>query len=284
MTSTQLSPRARALCAALREAREASGFGVRELGRLLSIRHTDISLWETGRRVPSVETVAMILGALHVSPEARERILELAREASKPHWLSVGVNGISQQLAACVESERAAFAITEWAPSSIPGLLQTPDYARAMMRADDQRSQDDVELMTMVRTGRSEVLTRSDPVSFDALIGEAALLDSIGSEEIKVNQLRHLLDMARRPNITIGVVPMSIGWHPGLAGQFVLYEFADATPAVYFEHYSSGAFVTASHDVSMYQKAIDKLRSISKDLAGSTELMRKLAQERRGTT
>ncbi|GDY33183.1 helix-turn-helix domain-containing protein [Gandjariella thermophila] len=115
------SPRARALSAALREARMARGIGVRELGRLLSISPSQISHWESGDRVPNLETVATILGAIRVPPEDRRHILELARQASEPHWLSVGVNGIPQQLAAVVECERAACAIVDWVAIGMAG-------------------------------------------------------------------------------------------------------------------------------------------------------------------
>jgi len=129
------TPRARALAAALREARRSSGFGLRELARKLSISHTQISHWERGERVPNVENVAMMLGALRVSKGDRNNILELARKTGEPNWLTAGASGISAQLAGAIECERAAHTITEWAPMIIPGLLQTPDYARAIARA-----------------------------------------------------------------------------------------------------------------------------------------------------
>lgn len=264
MTSSQLSPRARALCAALREARQASGIGMRELGRMLDIRNSDISLWENGHRVPNVETVATILGALHVSPDERGRILDLARHATDPHWLSVGVNGIPQQLAAVVESERAATSITEWIPVGIPGLVQTLDYTRELTKAADFH-ENDIELRVMVSASRREIITRRDPVHFTALIGEAIFHDRVGSSEIMVEQCRFLVELAARPNVVIHIVPQGIGWNPGWAGPFVLYEFPDASPVVHFEHLSSGAFVSAEHDVDVYRKAIERLRTIAMD-------------------
>src|SRR2546421_5266247 len=125
MGANHRSPRARALCAALREARTASGISQRELGRLLSITYTNISLWENGHRIPSVETVAMILAALRTSPEERERILVLARNVGEPSWLTVGIDGVPQQLTGTTECERAASRITQWSPAIVPGLLQT---------------------------------------------------------------------------------------------------------------------------------------------------------------
>ncbi|MGI8306361.1 helix-turn-helix domain-containing protein [Saccharopolyspora hattusasensis] len=273
------SPRARALCAALREARLASGIGVRELGRILGLSDTSISLWENGHRVPNVEQVAMILAAVRTSPEERERILSLARHVREPNWLTVGMEGIPQQLAGVVECERSAVSIIEWIPIGIPGLLQTSDYKRSIYQADDQPERD-IELRVMVAAGRRDVLTRvNEPVRFDALIGEAALYEPIGSDPIMIDQLRHLAAMSERKNIRVQIVPQRIGWHPGWAGPFIMYEFPDASPVVYFEHYSSGAFIPNEHEVAAYHKSINKLKSIAMSPGESTDLISKIAND-----
>jgi transcriptional regulator with XRE-family HTH domain len=252
----------------------ACGIGVRELGRLLSISPSQISQWENGDRVPNVETVAMIVGALRLSPGDRRHILELARRASEPHWLSVGVNGIPQQLAAVVECERAACAIVHWVPIGIPGLLQTSDYVREIKLAAEIPPSD-IELRVMIHAGRRDVLTRhDDPVRYTALIGEAIFRECVGSPEIMREQFRFLVEMAQRPNVTIQTVPDGIGWHPGWSGRFVLYEFPDASPVVYFEHHSSGAFVSAEHDIAEYRRAIERLRAIARGPAASIEHLR----------
>lgn len=276
MAATAGTPRARALSAALREARKASGLGVRELARLLELSHTQISHWETGHRVPNVEAVAMILAALRISPNERERILELARNVGEPNWLAVGISGISQQLSGVVESERAASAIVHWNTMAIPGLLQTADYARAMMQSSDLQ-RDEIDLRVLVRMGRSEVLTRREPVRFDALLCETALHEPVGESAVMTEQLRHLNEMGKRSNVTVQIVPTGIGWHPGWAGPFVYFEFPDAPPMVHFEHYSSGAFVPTPHDVQVYEGAVARLRDVALSPAESAELIAKTA-------
>ena len=284
MGETADTPRARALSAALREALKASGVGVNELARRLSMTHTPISLWLNGNRVPNVETVGMILGALHMPPGDRERILELARNAKEPNWLTVGVSGIPAQLAGVVESERAASKITEWIQIGIPGLLQTMDYNRAIKQAGNL-PRTDIELRVMVSASRSEVITRrKDPVQFTALMGESVLREVVGSPEIMVDQLRHLNKMADLPNVNVLIVPQGIGWHPGWSGPFILYEFPDLSPVVYFEHHSSGAFVPTEHDVIEYQKAIDWLQIIALSQSESSALITKAADEMENTT
>jgi transcriptional regulator with XRE-family HTH domain len=262
MAATAGTPRARALSSALREARLASGIGVRELGRMLEYTHVEISNWETGKRVPKIETVAAILATLRVTAEERERILDLARNVHEPNWLTVGLNGIPQQLAGAVECERAASAIAEWAPMLIPGLLQTMDYNRAIKTAGGL-SEADTELRVMLSASRREVITRREPVEFQAFVGEAALFEPIGPRDVMLEQLTWLIEMSARPNVSLQVVPLRVGWHPGLVGPFVLYDFPDASPVIYFEHHSSGAFIPSAHDVVEYRKAVEWLERIA---------------------
>jgi transcriptional regulator with XRE-family HTH domain len=200
MAATPGTPRARALSAALREARKASGFGVRELARRLSLSHVQISHWESGHRVPKLEAVAMILAVIGASPDERERILDLARNVGEPIWLTVGGKGIPQQLAGVVECERTASAITEWSPLLMPGLLQTVDYLREILQSGGGLSQSDVELRVMLKASRSEVIARrADPVRYTALVGEWALREPIGPPAVMADQLNHLLAMTARP-------------------------------------------------------------------------------------
>ncbi|MBQ6644376.1 MAG: helix-turn-helix transcriptional regulator [Saccharopolyspora sp.] len=278
MSRTAGTPRARALSAALRETRRASGVGLRALSRQLELSHTQLSHWENGSRVPSIETVAMILAALRVPSGDRERILDLARNTAEPNWLTVGLAGIPQQLAGAIESERAASAITEWAPMIVPGLLQTPDLMKSTMRAV-KLPQHEEDVRMMVRAGRSEVLTREDPVRFEGIISEAVLYQRLAAPGVMAEQFAHLIEMSERPNITVRVVPLRTGWHPGLLGPFVLYEFPDAPSVVYFEHYNSGAFIPAEHDVNEHQKALAEIRNVAFDTTDSLGLLKQAHQE-----
>lgn len=278
MPGTAGTPRARALSAALRSAREASGIGLRELSRKLSISHALISHWENGRRVPTTESVAMVLATIGTPPDERERILDLARNADEPNWLTVGVPGVPQQLAGAVECERAASTITEWSPMLIPGLLQTTEYTRAIISANGLQRHE-VETRLMIRASRREVISGRSPVTFNALIGEVSLREPMASPDIMRDQLHHLHDVCGYPNVSIRVVPLGVGWHPGCLGPYVLYEFPDAPPVLYFEHYSSGAFIPDPDDVKSYQEASQALRSTALDEKGSGDLIAALADE-----
>nr|WP_243788409.1 Scr1 family TA system antitoxin-like transcriptional regulator [Saccharopolyspora gloriosae] len=122
------------------------------LARRLEFSHTQISHWETGHRVPGVETVAMILTALRVSAGERERILDLARNLGEPSRLTVGTAGIPQRSAGAIECERAASAISEWSPMVVPGLLQTADYSRTILGEVDL-PEEDLDTRVIARAG-----------------------------------------------------------------------------------------------------------------------------------
>jgi len=272
------NPRAWALSAALKEVRLANGYKVIDVARSLRTSHTTISQYENGHRLPSIETVASILTAVHASADDRERVLDIARNVHDPHWLTVGIGGISSQLSGAIECERSAFRITEWSPMTVPGLIQTPDYALAVKAGDEFRSKDDVS--SMINAGRRDIVKRlNDPVLMLAFIGETALYEPVGSRAIATDQFRHLIQLTQQSNVTIRIVPIGLGWHPGFSGPFVLYEFRDTKPVIHFEHHSSGAFVPDEHDVTEYRKVIDWLDRIALSCDDSVARLSKASEE-----
>lgn len=276
--TTGLTTRARALTAAIRKLLAASGMSGRELSQRLGFSHGTVSHWATGRRLPSPEDMASLLTLLGIKGQEKQRLIDLARHAAEPNWLVVGMPGIPQQLAGAIESERHASAMVEWSRDIVPGLLQTADYARALATAIGL-PESDVDARVLLRVGRSEVITRRDPVQLLALISEDALHEKICVPEVMLDQLRHLLSMAGRPNVTIQVVPPRVGWHPGLIGPFVLYSFPDAQPVVHFEHYSSGAFVIDEDDVHSYRDAVEVIRGVARSPDDSAELIATIADD-----
>ncbi|GAA2817598.1 helix-turn-helix transcriptional regulator [Saccharopolyspora taberi] len=245
----------------------------------MGLSHGTVSHWETGRRIPTPEDVASLLTAAGVTGSEKKRLVELARHAGEPNWLTVGMPGIPQQLAGAVECERAASAIVEWAPMVVPGLLQTTDYSRAISLASGLPVHE-TEARVMLRTARREVVTGKNPVHLSVLIGENAVKDKIGEPGVMADQLQHLLELGARDNVVIRVVPARVGWHPGVAGPFVLYDFPDSPPVVHFEHYSSGAFVPDDDDVQAYRHAVDSISRVALTTAATSEFIGKLAEQR----
>lgn len=268
------TPRARFLGAELRDARTTAKISVRELARRLGIGHAKVSLWENGKKIPKTEDVASYLTVIGVTGDERDRLLEMARLAEQPNWLLAGVPGINAELGALMEFEKTAHAVTVWAPLLVPGLLQTGDYARAIMGTNPS-----ADTRVAMRLGRRDILTRRHPVQFTAIIGEAVLRDAITEPEITIAQLDHLKQTAELPNVSVLVMPSRAGYHPGLAGPFVLLEFLKAKPIVHVEHHRASAFVFDDDDVTAFIAVVERLRGLAMKPDESAGFIAKLLNE-----
>lgn len=267
MKPTSSSPAARTLAASLREEREARKVGLRRLADKLGVLPQVLSLWEKGQRLPSVEDVSAILALLGVTGEKRDRIRTLARHAREPNWLAS-----SSAVTALLTFEGTASTITTWSPLLIPGLLQTPDYIRAIMDASPVKIEEaDKRLHT--RLQRQSILTRHEPVVLRALIGERALQEAVGGPAVMSDQIDHLLAVARRTNISVRILPAGDGYHSGLVGPFEIYEFADLPPITLAENVYSCAFLHESRQIVAYQQVAKMLSGRALSEAASRELL-----------
>lgn len=271
------TPKARALGAELREAREEVGKSLRVLAQELDTNHVRLMRYETGKSVPPPEVVAAFMTALGVSATERDRLVEMARDADAPNWLTADRSGVRQELTALIEFERTATRITNVATGLIPGLLQTSDYARAVMRG---RPVGEVEKLVLMRVGRREILSARNGPRLTAIISEHALREPIGGHAVMAEQLRKVAELADWPNIDVRVVPSgSTTWHPGHVGPFVLFEFPKAQPIVHLEHYRSAAFLYNPGLAQEYLDAITTLLSFAMDDADSIAFIARCANE-----
>lgn len=266
------TPKARALGAALRQAREAKHLLLRELGSAINRDIGVISRWETGERTPKPEQVAQILSTLGVNGDRYDEIMTLAYGTNESQWVATTLPEQKQQTVAYLDWEQNATRIVEVAPLLVPGILQTGDYIRAMMTAPGVPSGEVASRVT-TRLGRKEVITKQNPAELLVLLGRAALNQGVGGRQVMIGQLQHLLEMAARPNIEIRIVPDDRGWHPGLEGDFTLIESSRAT-AVNNASTSTASIVFVGNrrtvlmlhedgDVNAYRWAIDQVMKVS---------------------
>ncbi|MBB5160059.1 transcriptional regulator with XRE-family HTH domain [Saccharopolyspora phatthalungensis] len=249
----------------------------------LGISHSAISRWETGARSPQPEDVASILAATGVNGAERSELLDLARGAGDPHWLSVQSGDRDRQMAALLEFERSAQRITDVAPLLIPGLLQTAEYARAIMVAAEVPTHE-IETRVLVRVGRREVLTRREPANLLALVGEAAIRQEIGGRDVVLDQMHHLLNYAQMPTVDLRIVSSTAGWSPALEGPFVLIDFDDERPIVHVENRRAGLFFHEPDDIEAYRNAVDRVKSVAMSPADTTKLIADVITELETTT
>jgi transcriptional regulator with XRE-family HTH domain len=255
------TPKARALGNALRQTREEHGLTLRALAAQINRDAGVLSRWETGDRKPKPEHVAQILTALGVNGERYDEIITLTYGPDQPQWVATTLPEQRQQLTALLNFEQNATTITEVSPLLVPGLLQTSGYVRAIMSGGGVPAAE-IATRVAIRIGRKDVLTRPGPVNLIALIGEAALHQTVGSPNVMIEQLRHLLDMSQHSNINLRVIPYSSGWHPALEGSFKLIESKQAT-VVHLETRTSGLFLHEDLDVNAYQHAVGMVLQVA---------------------
>jgi transcriptional regulator with XRE-family HTH domain len=253
------SPRARALGKALREARLDKHIGLREFAKAIGRDPSLLSRWETGDRTPPPTEVAQILGNLRISGGRYDQIIELAHGADDPLWLATTLPEQKAQLAALIDFEQAASVITDVSPLLVPGLLQTRQYAHAIMAGGGVLPPDQISTRVDIRLARQDILDQDEPASFVAYLGEAALRQRIGSREIMTEQLGHLTEMAKRPNVTIRVLSFDSDWHPGLEGPVLLIESTTEPAVAHLEVRTSGLFLHTKADVGAYLEAAAKV-------------------------
>jgi hypothetical protein len=188
----------------------------------------------------------------------------------------VGRLTLGPEYTALIALEAEAESVRWYAPMLVPGLLQTEQYARAVISSGLLIAPPgEVERRVQVKMTRQRVLTRDNPLSLDVILDEAAVLRTIGGAEIMREQLAHLVTMAARPNVTLQVLPLAAGAHPATTGEFTVLSFPDliAPDVVYLENMTSDLYVEQEAEVYRYGLAFDRLRGLALTAGKSAEFI-----------
>jgi transcriptional regulator with XRE-family HTH domain len=215
-----------------------------------------------------------------------DRIAELiamARVARERSWWSEYREVASRPVLQVIEYEAAAIISRNFQPQVVPGLLQTEEYARAVLgQLNPQSSQEQIESLVNIRMRRQELLDRADPPLQFFIMDEAVVRRLVGGKAVMLRQLRRLIEVSAKPNVTVEVVPFSAGFHPGTLGPFVIYEFPDAADddTVYLEN-QQGEFINRDNpeEILAYRERFEQLRELSLGPKGSKSYLEKLADE-----
>lgn len=280
MAPTQsLSVRARRLASELKRLREAAGLSVEQAAAQLGWSYSKLNRFELGRAIPEPSTVSKMVRLYGVEGDRHESLIRLAREAhERGWWEDLGVFPGSY-----VGLEDAANLICAWEPQLVPGLLQTEDYARAMIeKSIPDLSPADVEKRVKARIARQTLLSRPDAPEFQAVIGEAALHQQIGGADVLREQMRQLLAVTRRrSNVSARVLPFSAGASIGLDGAFVYLEFPEPIdpPVSYIEDISGETYVESAEGNRRFRLAFDRIADAALPVEDSAALIAGVAEE-----
>lgn len=266
------SVRARRLARLLREHRERVPHSQATAAASLGWSPAKVGHIESCRNKASYDDVELMVGLYGVSSPDLEVILALAREVDRRNWWDDITEGLSGPYVAL---EDAAETILEWAPLAIPGLLQTQDYARAMLKAGPS-TPEELERRLRARMLRQTVLTRpDDPPHLRVVLDEGVLAREVGGPAVMRAQLARLAVEARRENVEIQILPRSVGAHPGLDGSLIILQFFDpADPDVgYVEGFHGAAFLESPVKVGECNVAFGRLRQLALTVDASVALI-----------
>jgi transcriptional regulator with XRE-family HTH domain len=262
----------------LRRLRERAGRTVSDVAGALGWSESKLSRIETaisGIRTPDLER---LLDRYGVEDADRARLVRLAGQSRQRAWWEAYGDVLPDAYETFIGFEAEASSIATYEAQVVPGLLQTAEYTSAIMRAElaDDRPEA-IEGRVQVRMARQSVLTRAQ---FWTVLDEDVLRRPIGGPEVLRRQLLRLTELSERSNVTIQVLPFSIGAHRGLAGSFIVLDFPDATdePLVYCEGLTGGVFRSKPAELRMYRVAFDALRAAALSPDDSVSLIQAVAR------
>jgi transcriptional regulator with XRE-family HTH domain len=269
-----------ALGAQLRRLREASNVTTGEAAEAIRATHSKISRLERGRSPARQRDVADLLTLYGVTDEAeRERMLMLTRQAAAPGWWQQYSDILPRWLELYIGLERAASIIRAYEVQFAHGLMQTEDYARAVILiANSRASAAEIDRRVSIRMRRQQLLTQADAPELWAVLDEAALRRSPCSRKVMRAQLEHLLQLTDLPNVTLQIVPFRVGPHAAAGGPFTILRFSepDVTDVVYLEQLNSAVYLEQPDDVLDYMTVMNHLVVQAETGTASREILRDL--------
>jgi transcriptional regulator with XRE-family HTH domain len=272
-----------ALGSKLRRLREASKITREVAGYAIRGSHSKISRMELGRVGFKERDVADLLTLYGVTDEQeRETFRTLARQSNAPGWWREYGDVLPTWFENYLGLEQAASVIRTYEPQLVPGLLQTKDYARAIIRMRHlYGSAEEVERRVSLRMTRQEFLTQPGAPDLWVALDESALRRPLGNREAHRAQLRHLIEMAPRPNITLQVVPFDVGGHAAAGGPFAILRFPeyDIPDIVYLEQLTSALYLDKKRDTADYLVLMDSLCVQAESPAGTMSFLHRIIKE-----
>lgn len=257
----------RLFAAELAAKRAKAGLSQEDLAVQLHYSLSLVTSIECMRRAPSPE-FAKRCDALWDTGGTFERMQDHARMLSLPAWIRE-----------YNELESAATSLRSWQPIVVDGLVQTPEYARALLSTRVGATADEIEMRVLSRLERQETLERDTPPLLWILLDECALRRPVGGPAVMQAQAEHIAELAERPSVIIQIVRTDVGAHDGVNGAFVIADFADAPGIVYLETALTGLVVDRPEQVTAARVSYEGLKAEALPRTASLDFIREMAKE-----
>jgi transcriptional regulator with XRE-family HTH domain len=263
----------------LRVLRKNSGISLEQLGEVIGWSANTISRLERGLRPDTMaEEVSALLAAMGVMGEERERIMRRARGYRDQGWWEDNSDQLTDQARTYLKFERRATKIVDVEPLLVPGLLQTPEYYRALLTGFGW-PEEEIEGRIALRLGRQAILMRPQPPVFTFVVSELVLRQPVGGASVMARQLRRMVEASEQTRISIHVIPSRVATHPALRGSFVVLEFADEQPVVVVEGRLSAMFPENPKEIDAYRVDVERLINLAVGGQDALDLLLSIAKE-----
>lgn len=266
----------------LRDVREKAGFSFEEAAKALHVNQTTVRRMEkaeVGLKLPYVEKLLHTYGV--PQPEV-DAFLELTEEANQPGWWHRFRDVLPDWFSLYVSLEGEASLIRAYEPHFVPGLLQTPRYAHALLGIGfPHATTEQLDRRVALRMERQTLLSRPDAPRLWAVVDETVLRRPVGDADVMRAQIDHLLEVTRMPNVTLQIAPFAAGPHPGMFGPFQLFRFSipELPDVIYVENLTSASYFDERAEVAAYLEALDRMSTQAAPASRTEALLGDLRKE-----
>ncbi|SNR41291.1 Helix-turn-helix domain-containing protein [Haloechinothrix alba] len=271
--------RSRELGEGLRQAMTYAGYHASEIARLLDWSPSRVSRLLSGKRGGTGYDVSAFLAVCGVKGAERDRLMALTVDQDKKGWFQQHGPVLPKQVRTLIDHESMALSISDFQTVVVPGLLQTGDYARAVIDGNRRVPVDEIDDRVAARLARQSLLSRRQAPACAFFLHEFVLRTPVGGPIVMSDQLHHLLRVAIRPHIALRVLPAHVGAHAGMSGPFTLLDVKEFKPIVYLESETSSLFLELPVEIDAYRNILATLEDTALDEGQSRELIASVATE-----
>lgn len=269
----------------LRKIREDAGITRSQVAQRLHCVVSHVSHVETMRNLPRAAEIEVMLDFYGASDRTEFFIDMLTAARKGKDWWAAYQDAVPKEFDLFLGLESAATRIDSYEAVVVPGLLQLPAYAAAVIRdGNPDLSEEEVEGRVELRSARQRILDREEPqLRVRSIIDESVLRRAVGGASVAAEQLAHLVELTRRPNVEIQVLPASIGAHPALSGSFQLLWFPPNMPGGpgvgYVENRMQAIYYEAAEEIAAYRDVFTRLQERALSLADSRAVLEDAVRE-----
>ncbi len=266
----------------LQDLREKAGLTLEQAAKALRVNATTVRRMERAEVGLKLLYVERLLETYGVEQAEIDDFVQLAEEANRPGWWHRFRDVLPDWFSVYVSLEGAAYLIRAYEPHFVPGLLQTEDYARAVLQVGfPAASRQELDRRVALRMERQELLRRPDAPRLWVVLDETVLRRPVGGSAVMRAQIDRLVEAAALPHITIQIVPFSAGPHPGMFGPFQLFRFRypELPDIVYAEALTGAAYLDERDDVVAYLEALDRMGTQAVPASRTESLLAALRKE-----